>query len=81
LAALFAKEIRISSGFNEYQDLMSFLTLSGTNILDMIDSSESRFQEILENIYVEKNTKHFKEILVFLKQRYSEQARKLLRAC
>lgn len=53
---------------------MSFLTNTGINLLDFIDLSQNEFDSMIERIYAKSKTTLFKDILVHLKQMYSESA-------
>lgn len=74
----FAKILRLpcslNSRYGEYQALMSFLTNTGINLLDFIDLSQNKFDSMIERIYAKSKTTLFKDILVHLKQMYSESA-------
>lgn len=74
----FAKILRLpcslNSRYGEYQALMSFLTNTGINLLDFIDLSQNEFDSMIERIYAKSKTTLFKDILVHLKQMYSESA-------
>lgn len=73
-SALLGKELKLSSTYGEYGSLMDFLTRSGINLLDLIDLEQERFDAIVEDIYEKKNTAYFKEILILLKQKFSEKS-------
>ena len=50
---------------------MSFLTKTGMTLLDIIDLQEMDFHSILDQIYGNTNTKHFREVIEILRRDYS----------
>ncbi|MBQ9685615.1 MAG: AAA family ATPase [Oscillospiraceae bacterium] len=76
LGQILKMPLRLSSQYGEYNALMQFLTITGTNFLEMIDFREVRFAEILDEIYRNCNTVYFKEILQRLKEDYSSESDK-----
>lgn len=65
---------RINSKYGEYDALMEFLTVTGMNLLDLIDLREVEFDRIITDIYEDANTKYFKEILQELRVDYSRDS-------
>ena len=65
---------RINSQYGEYDALMEFLTVTGMNLLDLIDLREVEFDRIITDIYKDANTKYFKEILQELRVDYSRDS-------
>lgn len=74
LGKILGKSIRVSSRHGEYDALMNFLTQTGCGLLDLIDFKELQFIEIIEKIYRSTNTCAFKDILVFIRDTYSEKS-------
>lgn len=72
LAKILRIRTQISSQYGEYGALMSFLTRSGINLLDLIDLKEVSFVRIVDSIYNGVSTSYFKEILLRLKMQYSK---------
>lgn len=64
-------DIKLSKNYGEYSSLMNFLTQTGMNLLDLINLQEDSFVHIISQIYGQKNTHLFKEILVKLRKDYS----------
>ena len=56
---------------------MTFLTDSGMSLLDLIDLQEISFSKILESIYENTNTSHFKEVLIKLDELFSKTSNEL----
>lgn len=74
LAKILMMPCNINSRYGEYQSLMLFLTNTGISLLDFIDLSQEEFDSSLEKIYAKANTVLFKEILVKMKQLFSQTA-------
>lgn len=62
---------KISTKYGEYDALMSFLTNTGMNFLEMIDLKEVKFSSIIGEIYKKSNTTYFKSVLEKLQSAYS----------
>ena len=67
---------RISSQYGEYKELMSFLTRTGLNLLDLIDFQEVEFSKIIDSIYQNVRTPVYKDILLTLREHYSKDSDK-----
>lgn len=67
---------RISSQYGEYKELMSFLTRTGLNLLDLIDFQEVEFSKIIDSIYQNIRTPVYKDILLTLREHYSKDSDK-----
>lgn len=74
LAKILRIRTHISTQYGEYGALMSFLTKSGINLLDLIDLKEVSFVRIVDSIYNGVSTSYFKEILLRLKMQYSKDS-------
>lgn len=73
-AGFFGDELRISSKYNEYINLMEFLTHTGINLLDFIDLKDEHFKYYVEKIYKKCNTGYFKSILVKLHEEFDSKS-------
>lgn len=71
LGRILKMPLKISSNYGEYDALMSFLTKTGMNFLEMIDLQEVKFSGILESIYQHSKTSYFKDVLQKLRENYS----------
>jgi len=71
LAKVLKIKTSISKNYGEYNSLMDFLTSSGLSLLDFIDLKEVKFDNILDSIYHLSNTHNYKDVLLFLRQKYS----------
>jgi hypothetical protein len=60
----------ISSRYGEYTSLMTYLTKTGANLLDLIDLKEISFSNIIEEIYNGCKTSYFKPILMTLRDKF-----------
>ncbi|MCQ4862781.1 AAA family ATPase [Pseudoflavonifractor phocaeensis] len=67
---------RISSQYGEYQELMSFLTRTGINFLDLIDFQEVEFSKVINSIYQNTSTSTYKKVLLVLRGNYSNASDK-----
>lgn len=67
---------RVSSQYGEYKELMSFLTRTGLNLLDLIDFREVEFSKIIDSIYQNVRTPVYKDILLTLREHYSKDSDK-----
>lgn len=77
LAKILHIRTQISAQYKEYNALMTFLTDSGMSLLDLIDLQEISFSKILESIYENTNTSHFKEVLIKLNELFSKTSNEL----
>jgi len=68
--------MKLNKNYGEYNSLMDFLTKTGMNLFDLINLREDSFQNVLHQIYGEKNTNIFKEIFVELRREYSLSSNK-----
>lgn len=66
--------IKLNSNYGEYSALMKFFTKTGISILDLIDLEEINFSSIIDDIYQNTKTCHFKEILLRLRTEFSKQS-------
>ena len=71
-SAILGQDLKLSSRYGEYGSLMNYLTHSGMNFLDLIDLRQERFDMVIDHIYMNAKTGHFKKILNILKSRFSE---------
>lgn len=73
-ASFFGDELKISSNYKEYGNLMEFLTTTGMNLLDFIDLRDITFNHYLEKIYQKCNTSYFKSILLKLHNEFDSNS-------
>lgn len=66
--------LRLNASYGEYAELMSFLTKTGMTLLDIIDLQEMDFHSILDQIYGNTNTNHFREVIEILRRDYSSNS-------
>lgn len=74
LGKILGFSFKLSSKFGEYEALMNVLTQTGINLLDMIDLQEVSFSTLINSIYKNTNTAFFKDVLMKLKNNYSEKS-------
>lgn len=74
-STIIGQKIALTSRYGEYVSLMDYLTRSGMNLLDLIDFKQDRFDLILNKIYANTKTCHFRSVLNILKSRFSETSK------
>ena len=74
LGKILHKNIRISSKYGEYIQLMKFLTQTGINFIDLIDLGDNRFEQIIKRVYDDSPTAYFREILCEIRDKYSKDS-------
>ena len=74
-SAILNKELKLKSTFGEYNSLMDFLKDTGMNLLDIVDLRNDKFDLVMEQIYRDKNTSYFKDILTILHQQFDINSR------
>jgi DNA replication protein DnaC len=67
---------KINRTYGEYVGLMKVLTETGMNLLDIINLSDERFEEIYNTIYGSTNTHDFGDVLLKVRNDYSKSSRK-----
>lgn len=75
LAQIVGQELKLSSRYGEYDALMDFLTRTGINLLDFIDLKSERFVGLLDQIYENQKTSHFKTVLLLLHERFHSESK------
>ena len=68
-------QTKLTSKYGEYAELMTFLTKTGINFLDLIDLQEVDFQKLIDTIYMNTKTSVFKEVLVLLRNKFSKTSK------
>lgn len=71
---LFDNEIKISSNYKEYGNLMNFLTLTGISFLNFIDMNDRYFNFCIDKIYQNCNTSYFKDVLIMLHKSFNNKS-------
>lgn len=64
-------QLKLSSNYVEYSELMRFLTYTGMTLLDLIDLKETNFDSIVSQIYEKTHTCFFKAVLDKLRADFS----------
>ena len=70
-STIFGNELRISSQYGEYNYLMQYLTLTGNNLLDIVDFTENKFDDVINNIFNKAKTNLLKDLVIMLRNRFS----------
>ena len=76
LAKILKVQTALNANYREYTELMNFLTRTGIDFLDLIDLREVEFRSLVDLIYRNANTAVFKEILIKLREDYSDKSEK-----
>ncbi len=74
LAKILYLKTNINSTYGEYNALMEFLTQTGVNFVKLIDLKEVQFSNVINKIFSNSNTSSFKEVLLLLRQKYSDKS-------
>lgn len=74
LAKIICIEAKITSRHNEYEALMSFLTKTGINLVDLIDFQDERFKKCIYMIYGKTKTYNYKAVLETLHKNFSNKS-------
>ena len=64
----------MSTNYNEYKALMSFLTATGINLMGLIDLNKETFELVINHIYSKTTTATYKEVLTALKDKYAKES-------
>lgn len=67
-------DTRLTSYYSEYDALMEFLTVTGINLLDLIDMRDKRFNELVSKAYEKANTDFFKNVLISLHNNFDSNS-------
>jgi len=65
---------KLSANYSEYKSLMSFLTTTGINLMDLIDLNKATFEFVINHIYSKTTTATYKEVLTALKDKYAKES-------
>lgn len=77
LAKMLKLRTTINRKYGEYNVLMKFLTETGMNLLQMINLSEDRFQQVYQHIYEPTKTHVFGDVILKLRANYSKFSDKM----
>ena len=69
-ASILGRELKISSKYGEYISLMQMLTVTGLNLLEIIDMRKIQFDSVIDEIYNSCKTTYFKDIMLLLHTRF-----------
>ena len=71
LAKMLCVDMKLNKNYGEYVSLMEFLTRTGMNFFELVNLNESKFQGVLNQIYMKTNTHVFIELLIKIRNEYS----------
>lgn len=75
LGKILKVQTKLNSKYGEYDALMSFLSKTGINFVDLIDLQEFDFFTIINHIYMNTNTSAFKDVLLILRNKFSKTSK------
>ena len=62
-ASIFGDDIDIKTNHVEYRGMMTYLTKSGTSLLEMVLSSDKEYKRIKQEMFIRSQAHHFENIL------------------
>lgn len=74
LAKMLMIQTKISSKYREYRELMTFLTDTEMNLLQIINLRDEKFQEVYNYIYNSTNTKDFGNVILKIRNTYGKNS-------
>lgn len=77
LAKMLMCHTTISRNYGEYISLMKFLTDTAMNLLEIINLSEARFQQVYKSIYGSTNTHVFGDVILHLRKNFAKSSNKV----
>lgn len=77
LAKMLMIHTTINRNYGEYISLMKFLTDTSMNLLEIINLSEVRFQQVCKYIYGSTNTQAFGDIILHIRKNYAKSSNKI----
>lgn len=77
LAKMLMIHTTINRNYGEYISLMKFLTDTAMNLLEIVNLSEARFQQVYKSIYGSTNTHVFGNVILHLRKNYAKSSNKV----
>lgn len=77
LSKMFMKQTKINRNYQEYVNLMGFLTESGMNLFELINMRKERFSQIYNRVFGTTNTNEFGDVLIQIRREYSKSSCKV----
>ena len=77
LAKMLMLNTKLNRNYGEYVALMGFLTDTEMDLLQIIDLSDERFQQVYDIIYASTNTHDFGEVILKIRENYAASSNKV----
>lgn len=77
LSKMLMKHTKINRNYQEYVNLMEFLTETGMNLFELINMRKERFSQIYNRVFGTTNTHDFGNVLIQIRREYSKSSCKV----
>ena len=77
LSKMLMKHTKINRNYQEYVNLMEFLTETGMNLFELINMRKERFSQIYNRVFGTPNTHDFGDVLIQIRREYSKSSCKV----
>lgn len=77
LSKMLMKHTKINRNYQEYVNLMEFLTETGRNLFELINMRKERFSQIYNRVFGTTNTHDFGDVLIQIRREYSKSSCKV----
>lgn len=77
LSKMLMKHTKINCNYQEYVNLMEFLTETGMNLFELINMRKERFSQIYNRVFGTTNTHDFGDVLIQIRREYSKSSCKV----
>lgn len=77
LSKMLMKHTKINRNYQEYVNLMEFLTETGMNLFELINMRKERFSQIYNRMFGTTNTHDFGDVLIQIRREYSKSSCKV----
>ena len=77
LSKMLMKHTKINRNYQEYVNLMEFLTETGMNLFELINMRKERFSQIYNRVFGTTNTHDFGDVLIQIRREYSKSSCKV----
>lgn len=77
LSKMLMKHTKINRNYQEYVNLMEFLTETGMNLFELINMRKERFSQIYNRVFGTTNTQDFGDVLIQIRREYSKSSCKV----
>ena len=77
LSKMLMKHTKINRNYQEYVNLIEFLTETGMNLFELINMRKERFSQIYNRVFGTTNTHDFGDVLIQIRREYSKSSCKV----